>query len=81
MWADLATLTPSLVVCTAFLIGVALFLRREMSPSRRRQPSRWHSRSHGRSHGSSHGGSPGGSSDAQQDDSRHTGDGGSSYSG
>jgi hypothetical protein len=61
MWSDLATLTPSLVVCVAFLVGVALFLRREMSPRRRRPP----------------GGSPGGSPDAQRDDSRHTGDAGS----
>ncbi len=61
MWADLAALTPSLVVCAAFLIGVALFLRREMSPRRRRSP----------------GGSPDGSPDAPPDGTRHTGDGGS----
>jgi hypothetical protein len=61
MWADLATLTPSLVVCVAFLVGVALFLRREMSPRRRGRP----------------GGSRGGSPDAHQDDRRHTGDDGS----
>lgn len=30
MRADLAALTPSLVVCVAFLIGVGLFLRRQM---------------------------------------------------
>ena len=35
MWTDLAALTPPLVVCVAFLIGVAMFLRREMSPKRR----------------------------------------------
>ena len=35
MWADLAALTPPLVVCVAFLIGVAMLLRREMSPKRR----------------------------------------------
>ncbi len=35
MWQDLAALTPPLVVCLAFLIGVALFLRREMAPKRR----------------------------------------------
>ena len=35
MWQDLAALTPPLVVCVAFLIGVAMFLRREMSPKRR----------------------------------------------
>jgi hypothetical protein len=32
MLADLAALTPSLVVCVAFLIGVVLFLRRQMAP-------------------------------------------------
>ena len=32
---DLAALTPPLVVCVAFIIGVAMFLRREMSPKRR----------------------------------------------
>jgi len=35
MWSDLAALTPPLVVCVAFLIGLAMFLRREMSPKRR----------------------------------------------
>ena len=35
MWQDLAALTPPLVVCVAFLIGVAWLLRREMSPKRR----------------------------------------------
>ena len=35
MWRDLAALTPPLVVCIAFLIGVAMLLRREMSPKRR----------------------------------------------
>jgi hypothetical protein len=35
MWSDLAALTPPLVVCVAFLIGLAVFLRREMSPKRR----------------------------------------------
>jgi hypothetical protein len=35
MWQDLAALTPPLVVCVAFLIGLAVFLRREMSPKRR----------------------------------------------
>ena len=35
MWTDLAALTPPLIVCVAFLIGVALLLRREMSPKRR----------------------------------------------
>ncbi len=30
MWQDLAALTPPLVVCVAFIIGLVLFLRREM---------------------------------------------------
>jgi hypothetical protein len=36
MWQDLAALTPPLVVCAAFIIGLVLFLRREMGPKRRR---------------------------------------------
>jgi hypothetical protein len=35
MWQDLAALTPPLVVCVAFLVGLAMLLRREMSPKRR----------------------------------------------
>jgi len=35
MWTDLAALTPPLIVCVAFLIGVAMLVRREMSPKRR----------------------------------------------
>jgi hypothetical protein len=35
MLQDLAALTPPLVVCVAFLIGVVLFLRRQMGA---RQP-------------------------------------------
>jgi membrane protein insertase Oxa1/YidC/SpoIIIJ len=35
MWQDLAALTPPLVVCLAFIIGVIMFVRREMSPKRR----------------------------------------------
>jgi hypothetical protein len=35
MMRDLAALTPPLVVCAAFLIGVAALLRREMAPGRR----------------------------------------------
>jgi hypothetical protein len=31
MLADLAALTPPFVVCVAFLIGVGLFLRRQMA--------------------------------------------------
>lgn len=32
---DLAVLTPSLIVCVAFLIGVVALLRHEMAPRRR----------------------------------------------
>ncbi|MBV9383396.1 MAG: hypothetical protein JOY82_05500 [Streptosporangiaceae bacterium] len=35
MLQDLAALTPPLVVCAAFLIGVGWLLRREMAPRRR----------------------------------------------
>jgi hypothetical protein len=35
MWSDLAALIPPLVVCAAFLIGVAMLLRSQMSPKRR----------------------------------------------
>ncbi len=35
MWQDLAALTPPLVVCVAFIIGLAIFLHREMTPKRR----------------------------------------------
>jgi hypothetical protein len=35
MWQDLAALIPPLVVCVAFIVGVAMLLRREMSPKRR----------------------------------------------
>jgi len=35
VWSDLAALTPSLVVCVAVLIGVAMLLRSQMSPKRR----------------------------------------------
>jgi hypothetical protein len=35
MWQDLAALTPSLVVCAAFLIGLALLLRSQLAPKRR----------------------------------------------
>ncbi len=35
MLSDLAALTPSLVVCAAFLIGLAMFLRSQLSPKRR----------------------------------------------
>jgi hypothetical protein len=37
MLQDLAALTPPLVVCAAFLIGVVLFLRRQMGA--RHQPA------------------------------------------
>lgn len=32
MLQDLEALTPSLVVCAAFLIAIIMFLRRQMSP-------------------------------------------------
>ena len=35
MWQDLAALTPPLIVCAAFIIGLVIFLRREMAPKRR----------------------------------------------
>ena len=35
MWQDLAALTPPLVVCVAFLIGLVMFLRSQLSPKRR----------------------------------------------
>ena len=35
MWQNLAALTPPLVMCVAVLIGVAILLRREMSPKRK----------------------------------------------
>ena len=35
MWQDLAALTPPLVVCIAFIIGLVLLLRRELAPKRR----------------------------------------------
>ena len=38
MWQDLAALTPPLVVCVAFIIGVAIFLRRQMGARRGRPP-------------------------------------------
>jgi hypothetical protein len=34
MLADLAALTPPLVVCVAFIIGLVIFLRRQMGPKR-----------------------------------------------
>ena len=36
MFKDLSVLTPPLLVCAAFLIGVVAFLRHEMGRSRRR---------------------------------------------
>ena len=38
MLQDLAALTPPLVVCVAFLIGVVLFLRRQMGARRPPEP-------------------------------------------
>ena len=40
MLADLTALTPPLIVGGAFLIGVAMFLRRQMSPARRPEDDR-----------------------------------------
>jgi len=34
MWQDLAAVTPPLVVCVAFIIGLVMFLRREMGAKR-----------------------------------------------
>jgi hypothetical protein len=34
MRQDLAALTPPLVVCLAFIIGLVIFLRRQMGPKR-----------------------------------------------
>ena len=34
MWQDLAALTPPLVVCAAFIIGLVIFLRRQLGPKR-----------------------------------------------
>jgi hypothetical protein len=45
MWQDLAALTPPLVVCVAFIIGLAIFLRRQMG-ARRGGPPRDRRRSH-----------------------------------
>jgi hypothetical protein len=38
MWQDLAALTPPLVVCVAFIVGLVIFLRREMGPKRDGEP-------------------------------------------
>lgn len=40
MLQDLAVLTPSLVVCAAFLAGVFILLRREVAPRRRDREGR-----------------------------------------
>ena len=39
MWHDLAVLTPSLVVCVAFVIGLVMLLRREMVPKTQKRRS------------------------------------------
>jgi hypothetical protein len=39
MWQDLAALTPPLIVCAAFIIGLVIFLRRQMGPKRNRSRS------------------------------------------
>ncbi len=33
MLSDLAALTPPLIVCAAFIIGLIMFLRRQMGPA------------------------------------------------
>jgi hypothetical protein len=33
MISDLAALTPPLIVCAAFIIGLVMFLRRQMGPA------------------------------------------------
>lgn len=35
MMADLAALTPPLVVCIGFIVGLVLFLRHQLAPKRR----------------------------------------------
>jgi hypothetical protein len=47
MWQDLAALTPPLVVCVAFIVGLVIFLRRQMGP-RRGGPRGGRRRSRGR---------------------------------
>ena len=39
MWQDLAALTPPLIVCVAFIIGLVIFLRWQMG-SKRGSPRR-----------------------------------------
>jgi hypothetical protein len=34
MWQDLAALTPPLIVCLAFIIGLVIFLRWQMGSKR-----------------------------------------------
>jgi hypothetical protein len=38
MWQDLAALTPPLVVCVAFIVGLVIFLRRQMGGRGRGTP-------------------------------------------
>lgn len=38
MMADLAALTPPLVMCVAFLVGVGLLLRHQLAPKRKAAP-------------------------------------------
>ena len=47
MRQDLAALIPPLVVCVAFIVGLVIFLRREMGP-RRGGPRGGRRRSRGR---------------------------------
>jgi amino-acid N-acetyltransferase len=39
MWQDLAALTPPLIVCVAFIVGLVIFLRHQMGPKRDGTPS------------------------------------------
>jgi hypothetical protein len=40
MMADLAALTPPLVVCVAFVVGLVLLLRHQLAPKRRADSER-----------------------------------------
>ena len=40
MWQDIAALTPPLVMCAAFLIGVVFFLRHQMGSKREAKRAR-----------------------------------------
>jgi hypothetical protein len=40
MRADLIALTPPLVVCAAFIVGLVIFLRHQLAPKRRDDATR-----------------------------------------